>query len=116
MSNYLVIEVAVVFACIAPHGAEIIPELAGNLFEALSQTRQSMEHIAETLKRQRVETIVVATPHNLRLEATIGIITAEFSEGILEENNSQVKLRCQCDSQLARVILAETRSLGLPVF
>ena len=109
------IEVAVVFACIAPHGAEIIPELAGNLFEVLSRTRRSMEHIAETLKRQRVETIVIATPHNLRLEATIGIITTEFSEGILEENNSQVRLRCQCDSQLARVILAETGNLGLPV-
>src|SRR4030042_304118 len=115
MSNYLVIEVAVVFACIAPHGAEIIPKLAGNLVEALSQTRRSMEQIGETMKKQRVETICIATPHNLRLEATIGIITTDFSEGILEENNSQVRLRCQCDSQLARVILAETRSLGLPV-
>ena len=105
----------IVFACITPHGAEIIPELARNMLQAFAITRKGMEQIAETLKKQEVETIVVATPHNLRLEATIGIITAEFSEGILEENNSQVKLRCQCDSQLARVILAETRNLGLPV-
>jgi len=105
----------IVFACIAPHGAEMIPELARNMLQAFTITRKGMEQIAETLKKQEVETIVVATPHNLRLEATIGIITAEFSDGILEENNSQVKLRCQCDSQLARVILAETRNLGLPV-
>ena len=105
----------IVFACITPHGAEIIPELARNMLQAFAITRKGMEQIAETLKKQEVETIVVATPHNLRLEATIGIITAEFSDGILEENNSQVKLRCQCDSQLARVILAETRNLGLPV-
>jgi aromatic ring-opening dioxygenase LigB subunit len=105
----------IVFACIAPHGAEMIPELARNMLQAFAITRKGMEQIAETLKKQEVETIVVATPHNLRLEATIGIITAEFSDGILEENNSQVKLRCQCDSQLARVILAETRNLGLPV-
>ena len=105
----------IVFACIAPHGAEIIPELARNMLQAFAITRKGMEQIAETLKKQEVETIVIATPHNLRLEATIGIITTEFSEGILEENNSQVKLRCQCDSQLARAILAETRNLGLPV-
>jgi len=39
-----------VFACIAPHGAEIIPELAGDSFETFAQMRKSMEHIAKTLK------------------------------------------------------------------
>jgi len=105
----------IVSACIAPHGAEIIPELARNMLQAFAISRKGMEQIAESLEKQEVETIVIATPHNLRLEATIGIITTEFSEGILEENNSQVKLHCQCDSQLARAILAETRNLGLPV-
>jgi len=45
----------------------------------------------------------------------VGIVTAEFSEGVLGENNKQIRLRCQCDSQLAKVILADAKSLGLPV-
>ena len=104
-----------VFACIAPHGAEIIPELAGNRLQAFATTRKGIEQIAETLKKQKVETIIIATPHNLRLEATIGIITTEFSEGTLEGSNSQVRLRCQCDFQLARIILANAKRLSLPV-
>ncbi len=113
--NCAVIRVAIVFACIVPHGAEVIHDLAGDMFEAFAQTHRSMEQIADALKKQRAETIVVATPHNLRLEATMGIITAEFSEGTLEENNKQVKLRCQCDSQLAKNVLARAKNLGLPV-
>ena len=111
----MVIRVATVFACIVPHGAEIIPELAGDMFEAFAQTRRGLEQIAETLKKQRVETIVVVTPHNLRLEATIGIVTSEFTEGVLEENDNHVRLRCQCDSQFARTILAQAKNLCLPV-
>ncbi len=104
-----------VFACIAPHGAEMIPELARNMLQAFAITRKGMEQIAETLKKQEVETIVIATPHNLRLEATIGIVTSEFTEGVLEENDNHVRLRCQCDSQLARTILVQAKNLGLPV-
>lgn len=106
---------AIVFASIVPHGAEVIPDLAGDMLETFAQTRNSMEQIAGALVKQKVETVVVATPHNLRLEATIGIITAEFSEGTLEENNKQIRLRCQCDSQLAKNILKQAKNLGLPV-
>ena len=105
----------IVFACIAPHGVEMIPELAGSMLQAFAVTRKGMEQIAESMRENRIETVIIATPHNLRLEATIGIVTAEFSEGILEENNQQVRLRCQCDSQLARTILAQAKNLGLPV-
>ena len=104
-----------VFASIVPHGAEIVPELAGDMFEAFAQTRRGMEQIAETLKKQRVETIIVATPHNLRLEETIGIVTSEFTEGILEENNGKVRLRCQCDCEFAKAILAKAKSSCLPI-
>jgi aromatic ring-opening dioxygenase LigB subunit len=105
----------IVFACIAPHGVEILPELAGNMLQAFAVTRKGMEQIAESMRENRIETVIIATPHNLRLEATIGIVTSEFTEGILEENNNQVRLRCQCNSQLARAILAKAKSSCLPV-
>lgn len=104
-----------VFACIAPHGAEIIPELAGNMLDALAETRGSMVELASLMKRQNPETIVLATPHNVRLEAKIGVVTTEFTEGSIQENNKSVELRCSCDRELAKSILEEARKSKLPV-
>lgn len=104
-----------VFACIAPHGAEIIPELAGNMLDALAETRGSMVELASLMKRQNPETIVLATPHNVRLESKIGVVTTEFTEGSIQENNKSVELRCSCDRELAKSILEEARKSKLPV-
>jgi len=105
----------VVFACIAPHGAEAIPQLAGNMLEAFSETNRSMQELARLLREQKPDTIVLATPHNLRLEGTIGVVTTEFTEGTLEANNNSIRLRCKCDRQLAKQILENARRQGLPV-
>lgn len=106
---------SVVFACIAPHGAEAIPELAGEMFEAFAETRRGMEQLAIEMKQNMPDTIVLATPHNLRLEGAIGVVTAEFTEGKLEANGGTVSLRCKCDRQLARQILEGAKKHGLPV-
>jgi aromatic ring-opening dioxygenase LigB subunit len=108
-------KMSVVFACIAPHGAEAIPELAGDMLEAFAETRRGMEQLAEEMKQNKPDTIVLATPHNMRLEGTVGVVTAEFAEGKLEANGNTIKLRCKCDRQLARQILEGARKLGLPV-
>jgi len=105
----------VVFACIAPHGSEAIPQLAGDMCEAFSKTNKSMEELACLLWKQEPATIVLATPHGLRLESTIGVVTSEFTEGSLESNNEKVELRCECDRPLANVILESARKSGLPV-
>ena len=108
-------EMVVVFACIAPHGAEAIPQLAGKMLEAFSETNRSMQELARLLREQNPDTIVLATPHNLRLEGTIGVVTTEFTEGTLEANNNSVKLRSKCDRQLAKQILENAKKQTLPV-
>jgi len=105
----------VVFACIAPHGDEIIPELAGEKLEAFTKTRRGMEELARLMKKQKPETIVLATPHNLRLESTIGVITSEYTAGTLEANKNQVKLRCRCDREFAREVIENAKKADLPV-
>lgn len=107
--------VGVAFACIAPHGSEAIPELAGDMLQAFSETRKGMEELAKLFKEEEPATVVVATPHGLRLEATIGVVTSEYTEGTLEENKGKVKLRCECDRQLARDILENAKKSKLPV-
>lgn len=106
---------SVVFACIAPHGSEAIPELAGESLETFSETRKAMEELARLLNGYKPETIVIATPHGLRLEGMIGVITSEYAEGTLEENKRKVTLRCECDRKLAKEILENARRIKLPV-
>jgi aromatic ring-opening dioxygenase LigB subunit len=106
---------SVVFACITPHGAEIIPELAADKLDAFAETRRGMEEVHALLSKQDPETVVLATPHNLRLESTIGVVTSEFTEGILEANDKQVQLHCECDQQLAKEILGKAKEMRLPV-
>jgi aromatic ring-opening dioxygenase LigB subunit len=104
-----------VFACIAPHGSEAIPRLGGNMYETFSETNRSMQELARLFREQEPATVVLATPHGLRLEATIGVITSEHTEGILKENNAEVALRCECDRQLGNEILVNAKNLRLPV-
>lgn len=106
---------SVVFACIAPHGAEAIPELAGDMFDAYAETRRGMEKLVKEMRKNKPDTVVLATPHNVRLEGTIGVVTAEFTEGKLEANNNEVRLRCKCDRSLANLILRNAKKLRLPV-
>jgi aromatic ring-opening dioxygenase LigB subunit len=106
--------VGVVFACISPHGSEIIPDLSGDMFEAFAETRKGLEKLAEIIRDKAIETIVLATPHGLRLEATIGVVISEFTEGSLQANGNVVKVRCTCDRELARAILENAKKADLP--
>jgi aromatic ring-opening dioxygenase LigB subunit len=104
-----------VYACIAPHGAEIIPQLAGNKLAAFGKTRRAMETIAADMEDRKVETIIVATPHNLRLRRNIGVVVTEFGEGALRTEDGLVQLRFSCDRALAEDILRESEKAKLPV-
>jgi aromatic ring-opening dioxygenase LigB subunit len=105
----------IVYACIAPHGTELIPKLAGDQLETFSKTRKGMEKLAQHMKKNKPETIIVATPHGLRLDHAIGVVTSEYSEGSLKANRKSVKTRFQCDRQLAQKILQEAKKAKLPV-
>lgn len=105
----------ITYACIAPHGTEIIPKLAGPHLQTFRKTRRGMEKLAQKMEKYTPETIVVATPHGLRLDCAIAVVTSEYSEGTLKAHGKSVKLRFQCDRQLAKEILQETRKAGLPV-
>jgi len=103
------------FACIAPHGSEIIPQLAGEKLKAFGKTRQGMLTMAQLMKKQKVNTIIIATPHNLRLRENIGIIISEPTEGSLETENGSVKIRFSCSRPLAEAIYSKAKESGLQV-
>lgn len=104
-----------VYACIAPHGGEVIPALAGDKLEAFAPTRKGMRVLAADVKKARPETIVIASPHNLRLHRHVGVITAENSSGTTAEGKRKVSLRAKCDRRFAEKLVEAAERRGVPV-
>jgi len=83
------------------------------LFE---KTRESVRKIAKDIRETRPQTIVIASPHNLRLQDKIAIVTAENSTGRLNGPRGKgVGLKLKCDREFAQDLLQESARKGLPV-
>ncbi|MBI3840729.1 MAG: extradiol ring-cleavage dioxygenase [Thaumarchaeota archaeon] len=104
-----------VCACIVPHGGEVIPALAGDKAKLFSATRKGMRVLAEKMKRSGPGTIVVASPHNLRLQKHIGVVVSQNSSGEVREGRHRVALRARCDVAFGRRVIEEAEKRGLPV-
>ena len=105
----------IVYACIAPHGSEAIPKLAGDKLEAFAETRRGMEELANQMKKHNLHTIIIATPHGLRLDQNIGIVTTQYSAGSLKDKGKTISARVKCNSPLALKIYHAAKKTGLPV-
>jgi aromatic ring-opening dioxygenase LigB subunit len=106
-----------VYACIAPHGGEIIPELASkSMLPKFEETRQAMRVLARKISEARPQTIVIASPHNLRLLSKIAVVISENSSGTLKgSSNRSVALRARCDVDFANSVVVQSEKAGLPV-
>ncbi|MDV3292891.1 MAG: hypothetical protein LYZ70_01310 [Nitrososphaerales archaeon] len=104
-----------VYACIVPHGGEIVPRLAGRELKLFAPTRIGMRQVAAQMGAARPDTIVLASPHNLRLHKHLGVVLAENSTGRVAEGRREISLRSRCDVELAWKILREAEREGLPV-
>jgi len=110
----------VVFACIVPHGFEIVPEVArasgAGALDAFAPTRRAMEEIGRRIRRLAPETVVIATPHNLRLEGGFtAVVTSEFTGGTLARGEASVEASFPCDQTLAKDIVARASEARIPV-
>jgi len=107
--------VPLVYACISPHGGETVPALAGKQLSLFSPTRTGMRSLAIEMKKARPDTVVVATPHNLRLQRHIGVVVSEYSSGKVSEGKKEIRLRATCDVDFAKKAVEAGERLGLPV-
>ena len=104
------------YACIAPHGGEIIPELASkSMLPKFEETRIAMRALAKRISQAHPDTIVIASPHNLRLVSRIAVVVSENSSGTLKGANRSVLLRARCDVDFGKILLGEAEKEGLPV-
>lgn len=106
-----------VYSCLAPHGGEIIPELASKSMSAkFETTRTAMKALARKIVELRPHTIVLASPHNLRLWKQIAVVTTENSSGVLKGSlKKSVSLHALCDKKFAESIVPASERAKLPV-
>jgi aromatic ring-opening dioxygenase LigB subunit len=93
-----------VFACITPHGGEIIPELQGTNPERMAVTRKSMEKLGEQMTEAAPDCLIVLTPHGTRVKGQFSITNSERMAGDVEENGAVFQLERQVDRELAELI------------
>jgi aromatic ring-opening dioxygenase LigB subunit len=106
-----------VFACIAPHGSEVIDELAGDMVERTAVTRQAMEELGRRLEDARPATVVVLTPHGVRVTGAVCVMTTERAVGVLEgpEGKGRVEVNMAVDTELGeRIAEQAARVYGVP--
>lgn len=99
---------------IAPHGFSIIGEIAGEESDLFKPTREAMEKIGGLIKSYKPDTIIVLTPHGLRLKEYNAIYTSEYCRGTLEGNGNKVNLEFKCDKPMAEEILKRATKEKIP--
>jgi aromatic ring-opening dioxygenase LigB subunit len=105
----------VVYACIAPHGDELIPRIAGKNKGLAVESIKGMRRLASEMKNAKPDTIVIASPHNLRLTKKIGVVVAENSSGKVGSRGAEISLRAKCDVEFAQELLTASEEVNLPV-
>ena len=104
-----------VYACIAPHGDEMVQELVGDKPGFAVETANGMTKLAAEMEKSRPDTIVIATPHNLRLLGRIGVVTAENSSGRVGVGDKSIALEAKCDTEIAMELVSAAEEARIPV-
>lgn len=107
-----------VIACITPHGSEVIPELAGTNLTRTAATREAMEEVSRRMQEAQPDTVVVITPHGVRVAGAVCIMTTERATGVLEEEGGQgrVSVDMVVDTALGdRIARKASGEYSLPV-
>lgn len=105
---------SLVFGCVAPHGG-IIPSLPGA--EVFARTTAAMEELGRRIEAARPETLVVVTPHGVRVDGAAAISHAERAAGDLDDETpaEPIRVELDVDRDLARAISARAVAVGVPV-
>ena len=104
-----------VFGCLTPHGSQIIEELSTSSPRLMEKTRQSMEELGKRMAKEQPETIVVLTPHGLRIDGQFSITDSEHMYGELEDDGAIVRMDRRIDRELAQQIAGVAKEREVPV-
>lgn len=80
-------------------------------------TTRAMQRLAREVRAARPHTLVIATPHNLRLRGKIGVVISENASGALPmfgRGPARLRIRAKCDPEFADALLAAAERRRLP--
>lgn len=113
-----------VFGAIAPHGGMVIPELAGDRPELAAETRAAMVELGRRLEALRPDTVVVLTPHGIRVEGTMAVSVSERAAGtqsavfnpeaIHDRQGATISVDFDVDKELGHAIADRSAALDVP--
>ena len=102
---------ALIYACIAPHAGDLIPETVEDKNQ-VTLTRQSMQEMGANLEALSPEVIVIVNPHGFRVQNAMSICIAERA---VAEWSPDVKLNFDLDVELANAIADKAAEMDVPV-
>jgi aromatic ring-opening dioxygenase LigB subunit len=105
---------ALVFACIAPHGFPIIPDLSDDA-EGGFATRTAMLELGRRCAAAQPDAIVLAGPHGVRVAGTICLADVARAAGTLHWHDRTVELNVPVDGALTDAIAAAARARDVPI-
>lgn len=103
-----------VSAAILPHGGAAIPGFKEGEAD-FSEVRRGMKEAVGMVMSREPQTVVIASPHNLRIAGNMAVVTAENCAGRLEEGSKRVTVARKCDVGLAKSIYAIATKRKLPL-
>ena len=107
--------VSLVFAAIAPHGGLAIEEACSPEERGLAAaTRAGMMELGKLFAAARPQAVVVATPHNVHIPASMGVIVSGRVAGQLAGAPPSVALDVPSELTLAWLLLKSLLTAGVP--
>jgi aromatic ring-opening dioxygenase LigB subunit len=90
----------------------VIEELAGETPERMAATRAAMEELGRRMEAARPESVVVITPHGVRVAGAVCVMATERGIGVLEDNNGgRVQVDMAMDAEFGLQIAEHTARL-----
>jgi aromatic ring-opening dioxygenase LigB subunit len=103
----------IVYGCVVPHGWNLIPEIEED--GGAPENRAAMEQVGRRMAELGVEVIVLATPHNVRVDDAITMANVARGAGLISEDGKTVEINVPVDGKLTDAIAEEARGRGLPI-
>lgn len=105
-----------VWACIAPHGDDLVRKPLQSDRDRAAATRAAMEELGRRCEAAAPETIVVFTPHGVCIEGHVCVSVAHVAAGALDSDDGRLaEASMPLDLELALFAAAEARARGVPV-
>lgn len=104
---------ALVFACIAPHGGHLL--LPTDAPGPVPQCRRAMSHLRESLRAARPDCVAVLTPHGVAVEGAVSLGVTTTGSGELDEGTGKITVAVETDLDLAALWAYLASERGVPV-